>query len=124
MQRCSCCNARLSTSPICSRCGADLSKAMRCESLAKRWLALSVQSLNVGQADIAVSAINRALSYQQSKIEQLFKNFLVQHQYQALYKHIAQQQWQEARQTLLRLQALLGDNESLRRFHELIEHLS
>jgi hypothetical protein len=97
---------------------------MRCELLAKLWLALSVQTLNAGQPDIAVSAINRSLSFKQTQTAQLFKSFLEPHQYQVLYKHLAQKQWQDARQTLVRLQVLLGDTESLRRFHELIDYLS
>lgn len=124
MQRCPCCNARLSAEPVCPRCGADLGRALRCEHLAKLWLSVSIQTLNAGQTTIAVAAIERSLSFKQTQAARLFRDFLVQHQYQALYEHLAQKQWQDARQTIAGLHVLLGDNEALSRFLALIEHLS
>lgn len=123
MQRCPCCNARLTAASLCPRCGAELDRAMRCESLANLWLSVSLQTLDADQADIAVAAVRRSLSFKQTQAARLFRNFLAQHQYQALYRCLAQSQWQEARQTLARLRVLQGDSEALRRFLELIEHL-
>lgn len=123
MQRCPCCNARLSAASLCPRCGAELDRAMRCESLAKLWLSVSLQMLDADQADIAVAAVQRSLSFKQTQEARVFRDFLVQHQYQALYRHLEHNQWQEARQTLTRLRVLQGESEALRRFLELIEHL-
>jgi hypothetical protein len=124
MQRCPCCNARLRAEPVCSRCGADLSGALRCEELAKLWLSVSLQTLHAGQPDVAVAAIERSLSFKQTHAARLFRDFLVQHQYRTLYEHLAQKQWQDARRTVARLTVLLGDNESLNRFLAFIEHSS
>jgi len=125
MQRCPCCNSRLPAGgSLCSRCGADLSQALRCEALAEQWLALSVQTLNADQADIAVAAVNRSLSFKQTSAARLFRDFLLQHQYQTLYDCLAKKQWQDARLTIARLQILQGDNETLFRFLALIEHLN
>lgn len=124
MQRCPCCNARLSAEPLCPRCGADLSRALGCEHLAKLWLSASLQTLTAGQPDIAVAAIERSLSFKQTQAARLFRDFLVQHQYRALYEYLAQKQWQDARQTIAGLHVLQGDNESLSRFLALLEHLS
>jgi hypothetical protein len=124
MQRCPCCNARLAAEPLCARCGADLRPALRCEQLAEQWLSLSLQSLNVGQADVAVAAIKRSLSFKQTQAGRLFRDFLVRHLYQALYDCLGQKRWGAARQTVARLQVLLGENETLSRFLAMIEYLS
>ena len=124
MQRCPACTARLSASPVCQRCGADLSRALYCEKLAKLWLTLALKMLNAQQADIAIAAVERSLSFQQTPAARLFRDFLVQHQYQALYECLAQQQLQSAQQTLDRLRTLQGNNETLRRFQGLLAHLS
>lgn len=124
MQRCPCCNARLGNVLSCSRCGADLSRAQRCEELANAWLSVSLQSLEAGHADVAVAAVKRSLSFKQTQVARVFCDFLVQHQYQALFEHLAQKQWQSARQTIERLRLLQGDSETLNRFAALIVHLS
>ncbi len=124
MQRCPACTARLSASPLCPRCGADLSRALQCATLSKLWLTLALQMLNTQQADIAIAAVDRSLSFKQTPEARLFRDFLVQDQYQALYENLAQQHWPAVRQTLGRLHSLQGDNETLRRFQGLLEHLS
>lgn len=124
MQRCPCCNARLSAEPLCPRCGADLSRTLRCEQLAETWLSVSLQTLQAGRADIAIAAVKRSLSFKQTQAARLFRDFLVQHQYRSLYEHLAQKHWPDARQTVARLHVLQGANESLSRFLALIEYLS
>ena len=123
MQRCPVCTARLSTSSICPRCGTDLSRVVQCEKLSKLWLTLALQMLDAKQPDIAISAVKRSLSFKQTPAARLFRDFLVQHQYQALYACLAQQHWQAAQQTVSRLHSLQGDNEALRRFQDLLKHL-
>lgn len=124
MKRCPCCNARLKDSPLCARCGADLSRALRCEQLAKQWLALSLQTLEAGQASIAVHAVKRSLSYRQTPEARAFRGFIIKHQYTSLYDCLARQDLQSARRTVSNLSVLQGDNEALVRFQELIDHLS
>ncbi|MDD2739867.1 MAG: hypothetical protein PHR94_13130 [Methylomonas lenta] len=124
MQRCPCCHARLKSEPICPRCGAELSRVLCCEQLAQVWLSLALQTLSAGQAEIAVAAVKRSLSYQQTQAARLFRDFLIHQQYQVLYGKIEQKQWSDARQTVACLQSLQGDNESLQRFLGLIEHLA
>lgn len=124
MQRCPCCNARLKSDPQCPRCGADLTRALRCEQLAQAWLSVALQTLNAGQADIAVAALKRSISFKQTQVARLFRAFLIQQQYRLLYDTIGQKQWLAARQAIARLRSLMGDNESLQRFVALIEHLA
>lgn len=124
MKRCPCCNARLSSTPLCPRCGADLSRVLRCEQLANQWLALSLQTLEAGHATIAAHAVNRSLSYRQTPEAGIFREFLIRHQYRALYDSLARQDWPSARQAISNLHVLQGDNEALSRFQELIDHLS
>jgi hypothetical protein len=124
MQRCPCCNARLSGDSRCSRCGADLSRVSSCERLAAEWLSTAWRMMGADKPDIAVQAINRSLSFKQTQAAQVFRQFLAHHQYRALYECLAQQHWQNARQTLAVLRALHGDNETLSRFQDLIDFLS
>lgn len=124
MKRCPCCNARLSDAPLCPRCGADLSRVLRCEQLAKQWLGLSIQTLEAGHATIAAHAVKRSLSYRQTPEARAFRGFIIRHQYTTLYDCLARQDLQNARQTIVGLSVSQGENEALRRFQELIDHLS
>lgn len=124
MQRCPCCNARLRAESVCPRCSADLSRVLQCEQLAQAWLTVALQSLAAGQASISIAAVKRSLSFKQTQAARLFHDFLIHHQYQALYQNIERKQWPQAQQTLARLRALMGDNESLQRFFALIEYLA
>ncbi|MBS3952871.1 MAG: hypothetical protein KGZ88_07985 [Methylomicrobium sp.] len=124
MQRCPCCNARLSGDSRCSRCGADLGRVVSCEQLAGEWLSNAWRMMCAKKPDIAAQAINRSLSFKQTQAAQVFRQFLVHHQYRALYEGLAQQNWQNARQTLAVLRALHGNNETLSRFQDLIDFLS
>ena len=124
MQRCPACTARLNASPLCPRCGADYSRTVQCKELSKLWLTLALQMLNAKQTDIAIAAVDRSLSFKQTTEARVFRDFLVHHQYQALYECLARQDWQMAHQTLGRLQSLQGDTETLQRFQGLLKHLS
>jgi hypothetical protein len=92
--------------------------------LAGQWLRLSVQALNADQADLAIAAADRALSYRQTEAARLFRNFIAEHQFQALYLSLAQGRLPEASRILARLRVLQGDTETVRRFQALIEYLS
>jgi len=124
MQRCPACDARLKELWQCSRCGADLSRIIRCERLAEAWLSVSLQALQASRADVAVSAIVRSLSFKQTPAAKLVKWFLIRHQYNALYECLGKQHWQAASSIVSRLRILQGDNEALKRFDELIGYLS
>lgn len=124
MQRCPACTARLNTSPLCPRCGADFSRVQQCEKLAKLWLTLALQMLDAQQTDLAIAAVERSFSFKQTPAARLFRGFIVQHQYQALYACLVKQHWQAAQKTLNRLQRLQGDHETLRRFQALLEYIS
>lgn len=124
MQRCPACDARLKDLSQCSRCGADLSRIMRCERLAEAWLSVSLQALQANRADVAVPAICRSLSFRQMPAAKLLKGFLIQHQYRALYESLGLQSWQDAGDIVDRLRILQGDNETLQRFDELLGYLS
>lgn len=124
MQRCPCCNARLSSTPRCPRCGAELDRVLDCENLAKLWLRLAMQALNAGHIYLAVTAGQRSLSFKETQAAKLFRDFLVKHQFQTLYESLAQKHWHHARQNLTCLRALRVDNETLSRFQALIDYLS
>jgi hypothetical protein len=89
--------------------------------LAELWLSVSLQALQAGCPEIAVRAVNRSVSFKQTRQARVFLEFLIRHQYNALYDHLARRQWQNALQTLSRLHVLQGDTETLSRFKELID---
>lgn len=124
MRRCPACNARLGEAPQCPRCGSDLSRMIRCEDLARKWLSVALQTLQAGRADIAANAVRRSLSFKQTPEASLVKGFLIRHQYDTLYRNVRRQHWQAARDALACLVLLQGENEALRRFYELIEYAS
>ncbi|WP_225616287.1 hypothetical protein [Methylomonas albis] len=124
MQRCPACNARLGATTLCPRCGAELKQIVRSQRLAEQWLGVAMQSLAAGRPAIAVPALLRSLSFKQTPAAKLIKGFMVQRLYRTLYDNVAEQRWPEARDILGHLRMLEGPNESLRRFDEMIGHLS
>ncbi|OAI10905.1 hypothetical protein [Methylomonas methanica] len=124
MQRCPACNARLGAATLCPRCGADLKQIVRSERVAEQWLSVSLQSTGAGRMDVAVPAVLRSLSFKQIPAAKLLRGFLVQRLYRMLYDTVAEQRWPEARDILGHLRMLEGQNETLRRFDEMIGQLS
>ncbi|OAH97826.1 hypothetical protein A1353_22425 [Methylomonas methanica] len=124
MQRCPACNARLGKATLCPRCGADLKQIVRSERAAEQWLSVSLQSTGAGRMDVAVPAVLRSLSFKQTPAAKLLRGFLVQRLYRTLYDTVAEQRWPEARDILGHLRMLEGQNETLRRFDEMIGQLS
>lgn len=124
MQRCSVCDARLNESELCPRCGTDLSRIVRCERLAELWLAVALQALQLGRADVAVAALARSLSFRRTPEAGLVRDYLLRQRYRALYDSLGRQQWAEAANILSGLRKLQGGNEALRRFEEMIEYCS
>ena len=53
MERCSACRARLDTSPICPRCGADFTLAMRAGRQAAQLLGRSIHAWAKGEHGLA-----------------------------------------------------------------------
>ena len=124
MQRCSCCNARLNGASLCPRCGADFGRALHCEHMANRWLSVCLQTLAEDHQDLAVAAVRRSLSFKHTPAARMMRDFLIHHQYQSLFDQISRKHWQEAQQSLIRLQRLGGESDALHRFSAMIEHLS
>jgi hypothetical protein len=124
MQRCPACNARLGADTLCPRCGAELKQIFRSERLAEQWLGVALQTTRAGRTAVAVPALLRSLSFKQTPAAKLVKGFMVQRLYRTLYDNVAERRWPEARDILGHLRMLEGQNESLRRFDEMIGHLS
>lgn len=124
MQRCPACNARLGAATLCPRCGAELKQIVRSERAAEQWLSVSLQSAGAGWMDVAVPAVLRSLSFRQIPAAKLLRGFLVQRLYRMLYDTVAEQRWPEAHDILGHLRMLEGQNETLRRFDEMIGQLS
>ncbi|OQW72702.1 MAG: hypothetical protein BVN35_13650 [Proteobacteria bacterium ST_bin11] len=124
MQRCPACNARLGAATLCPRCGAELKQIILSERVAEQWLSVSLQSTGGGRMNVAVPAVLRSLSFKQTPAAKLLRGFLVQRLYRTLYVTVAEQCWPEALDTLGYLRMLEGQNETLRRFDEMIGHLS
>jgi uncharacterized protein (DUF111 family) len=124
IQRCPACNARLGAATLCPRCGAELKQIVRSERAAEQWLSVSLQSAGAGWMDVAVPAVLRSLSFKQIPAAKLLRGFLVQRLYRMLYDTVAEQRWPEAHDILGHLRMLEGQNETLRRFDEMIGQLS
>ncbi|WP_020484097.1 hypothetical protein [Methylomonas sp. MK1] len=124
IQRCPACNARLGAATLCPRCGAELKQIVRSERVAQQWLSVSLQSAEAGRLDLAVPAVLRSLSFKQTLAAKLLRGFLVQRLYRTLYDTVAQQRWPEAHDILGHLRMLEGQNETLRRFDDMIGQLS
>ena len=125
MQRCPCCKARLSSGDTrCPRCAADLSQVVLCGQLARQWLSASVQFLSDREPEFAIHALKRSLAYQYTPTALIFRDFLLQKQYQDVFDLLAQEKWQPARQRLSLLCGLQSDDQGFRKLQGFIDFVA
>ncbi len=62
VERCPSCRARLNESPLCPRCGCDLTLVLRAERQAQNLLRQGIQAWAAGNPDLAASSVEASLA--------------------------------------------------------------
>lgn len=68
MDRCPACRSRMTTEPVCPRCGCDFSLASRAETQAYRLTCRALQAWADGNAVLAVEYINQSLALKRERL--------------------------------------------------------
>jgi hypothetical protein len=68
VDRCPSCRARLNESPLCPRCGCDLTLVLRAERQAQHRVRLAIQATAAGNRNLAATHLNASLALQRGKL--------------------------------------------------------
>jgi hypothetical protein len=117
MERCPCCNARLTGGRLCPRCQADLSSVLGCEELASYWLNKTVQFWLAGEPQMAILALTKSLYVKQTSLALAFRDFIVEQECKNVLGLLEKMDFAEAKQSL----SLLHD---LSPHHKFMKQLS
>ena len=79
MERCPSCRARLNDSPLCPRCGCDLGLVLRAESQAQDLVKRGIRSLAAGNAMLAATQLENALTLRRDPLAAALTRMLVAH---------------------------------------------
>ena len=117
MERCPCCNARLTGAVLCPRCQADLSGVLDSEQLSRHWLNNAMQFWFVREPQMAILALTKSINLQQTPSALVFRDFITRRQCQKVLALLAANKYIEA-------EKLLGMLRDLNPEHEFIKQLS
>ena len=117
MERCPCCNARLTREKLCPRCQADLSSVLGSEELARHWLIKTVHFWLAGEPQMAILALTKSLNVKQTPLTLVFRDFIVEQECKNVLGLLEKKDFSEAKQSL----SLLHD---LTPHHKFLKQLS
>ena len=117
MERCPCCNARLTGEKRCPRCQADLSSVLGSEELARHWLNKTVHFWLAGDPQMAILALIKSLNVKQTPLALVFRDFIVEQECKNVLGLLEKKNFAEAKQSL----SLLHD---LTPHHKFLKQLS
>ena len=124
MERCPCCNARLTGSQFCPRCQADLGSVLGSEQLARYWLSNALQYWLARNPQMAILALTKSISLKQSPLALIFRDFMIRQQYPNVLDLLEKKAFAEAKELLLYLRALNPHNKFLRQLYGFARYLS
>ncbi len=123
MDRCPCCNARLSGAMSCPRCQADLGGVIGSEQLAQRCLENAMEYWFADKPQLAIPALAKSIHLKQTASALVFRDFITRQQCRKAMALLANRQRVEAEKLLGLLLELNPDNEFLKQLYAFTEHL-
>lgn len=123
MERCPCCNARLTGAKFCPRCQADLGSVLGSEKLARLWLNEALQFWLASEPKIAILALTKSISLKQTPLALVFRDFIIRQHSQYVLGLLVNKSYREANESLLLLQALNPHNKILRKLYGFTKYL-
>ena len=123
MERCPCCNARLTGAVRCPRCQADLDNVLGSEHWARHWLSTAAQFWFAHEPQMAMSALTKAVKLEQTPSALIFRDFITLKQGQKVLVLLAENKYTEAKALLSLLRNLNPNNEFIRQLCRFTEYL-
>lgn len=123
MERCPCCNARLTGAQSCPRCQADLSSVLGSEQLARYWLSKALKFWLADEPQIAILALSKSICLKQTPLALVFRDFIIRQQSQNVLGLLEKKEYTEAKESLLLLCDLHPDNKFLRQLYGFAKYL-
>ena len=100
MERCPCCNARLTGALFCPRCQADLGSVLGSEQLARHWLNNAVQFWFAREPQMAILALTKSINLKQTPLALVFRDFIIRQQCQKVLALLEKKKCIEAEELL------------------------
>ena len=113
MERCPCCNARL-TGVVCPRCQADLSSVLGSEHWARHWLSTAAQFWFAQEPQMAILALTESVKLRQTPSALAFRDFITRQKIQKALALLAEKKCLEAQRLLALLHELNPDHPLIR----------
>jgi hypothetical protein len=113
MERCPCCNARLTGAQFCPRCQADLGSVLGSEQLARYWLSKALQFWLARESQMANLALSKSMNLKQTPLALIFRDFIIRQQCQNVLGLLEKKEYTEAKESLSLLRDLNPENKFL-----------
>ena len=123
MERCPCCNARLTGAPSCPRCQADLGNVLGSEQSARHWLNHALQFWIAHEPQMAILALTKSVNLKQTPSSLVFRDFITRLQCQKVLALLAEKKCIKAEKLLSTLRDLNPNNEFIRQLYGFTEYL-
>jgi len=123
MERCPCCNARLTEAVFCPRCQADLGSVLGSEQLARHWLNNAMQFWFAREPQMAILALTKSVNLKQTPSAMIFRDFITRRQCQQVLALLVEKKCIEAEKLLSMLRNLNPDNKFIKQLYGFTEYL-
>ena len=123
MERCPCCNARLTGAQFCPRCQANLGSVLGSEKMASQWLKYAVQLWFAHDQQLAILALTKSIHLKQTPLALVFRDFVIMQQCQNVLGLLAKKEYTEAKELLSMLLDLNPHNKFLRKLSGFTKYL-
>ena len=123
MERCPCCNARLTGAVRCPRCQADLDNVLGSEHWARHWLSNAVRFWFAHEPQVAILALTKSINLKQVSSALVFRDFITLKQGQKVLVLLAEKKYTEAKALLGLLRNLNPNNEFIRQLCRFTDYL-
>ena len=123
MERCPCCNARLTGAVFCPRCQANLSSVLGSEQLARHWLSKALQYWLAREPQMAILTLTKSINLKQTPLALVFRDFIIGQQCQNVLGLLEKKEYREAKGSLSLLRNLNPHNKFLRKLSGFTKYL-
>ena len=123
MERCPCCNARLTETAICPRCQADLSSVLGCEQTARQWLINAIQFWYVHESKMAILALSKSIYLKRTLLALVFRDLIIQEQCQYVLGLLEKKEYVVAKELLSMMCNLNPHHKLSRRLYSFSKYL-
>lgn len=119
MDRCTCCNARLTEAVFCPRFQADLSS----DQMARYWVNNALQFWVMGESQMAILALTKCVNLKKMPTALIFRNFIIRRQCQNVLRLLTNEDYAKAKEALSLLHNLHPDHQFISQLHGFTRYL-